>query len=351
MRKDSRLTIGLLVAVLIASASLLAAAPAQAVDRDPASFVWIFSNTGYSSQDSALGMSRGEAWPIIFGTNQTVALRPTQNPQNSNRYWHQIGPGVGSSPLATSAADGRVAGAGTSSAFIVSPTGAITFLPTGTRSVDFTPGGALVYANGQSFDNVTGFAYNGTTVRDVAVSPFGDAGLITTGDQFYSTLTGTLQTIDNNLPIQFQGQGSLTFDAQGRPHAIDRYASAFSFDTVSGQWSVTSLGSTLGGKPAAIAADSQGTVGAAFVNSSSELIYAYWTNSAGWNTMVVDTGVSPSYQVGLEFDYEDLPVISYSTFGSLMLAYDPIVAVPEPGSLALVGGLGLVVLSRRRRSR
>lgn len=332
------------------TAATFATAPAAAVDRDPGSFVWIYSDTGFSSSGSALGLSRGLAWPVIFGEDTTIALFPTSGGQGFS-YWNEIGPGLGDNPKATSTIDGRVAGAGFGSAFVLSPTGSITFLPEDTNSVDFSNGGALIYSNnsGDPSNRVTGFAYSSSTpVEDVAVSPFGDAGALTSSGEFYSTLTGDFEDFDLNTALPYTGNGELTFDAQGRPHIIDRQARVFSFDTTSGEWVLTVLGSTIAGPTSTIAADTTGTVGAAFVNSSNELIYAYWTNSAGWQSVVVDTDVD-FQEVGLAFDYDNLPVISYAKQGSLWLAYDPIVEVPEPASFSLLAGLGLLLAGRRRR--
>lgn len=339
-----------LVGALVAVGSV---SPAFATDRAPESFVWIITDTGYQSQDSALGMARGLSWPVIFGTNETIGLQSTSTlGPNGPTYWHQLGGGVGGNPNATSTPDGQVAGAGIAVGYIIGPTGSVTVLPNGTNAVDFNAGGSLVYSIGYGQPTqVVGFAYNnnGSSVRDIAVSPFGDGGVITADGDFYSTLTGDFQSVAEDSGLFYEGLGSLTFDAQGRPHVIDRNAQVFSFDTISGVWTGTILDDVPGNRAAAIAADTTGTVGAAFVNSSDELIYAYWTNSAGWQSMIVDFNVDANNQVGLAFDADDLPVISYSAGGDLKLAYDPIVAVPEPGSFALAGGLGLFILGRRRR--
>lgn len=339
--------IGLGIAVFATTAltAALATTSAQAVDRAPDSFVWIFSETDAQAQDSALALARGQAWPVIFGEDETIALRPTGG--GVGDFWHTIGPGVGQSPKAASSIDGKVAGAGDDNAFVVGPTGGLTFLPPETDSVAFSPGGAVVY--GSDFNNsVAGFSYPGNPAQlfDVAVSPFGDGGALA-GDQFYSTLTGEFQSVSAGTGVGFAGDGRLTFDAQGRPHVIDAFANVFHFSTITGQWEATSLGDAIP-VTADIAADSQGTVGAAFVNDNNDLIYRYWTNGAGWQTTVVDTNVEPN-QVGLAFDHDDLPVISYSKDLSLWVAYDPIVTVPEPASLTLLAGLGLLSMTRRRR--
>ena len=179
------------------------------------------------------------------------------------------------------------------------------------------------------------------------MSPFGDGGVVA-GNEFYSTLTGDSQDFTLNSPLQYSGLGDLAFDAQGRPHIIDNDGNIFSFDTTSASWVSARPGDAVFGTTR-IAADSQGTVGAAFVEDfTGNLIYAYWTNSAGWQTTIVDTNVN-SDRVGLAFDYDDLPVISYSKQGNLWVAYDPVVSVPEPASLTLLAGLGLLVGARRRR--
>lgn len=327
--------------------ALIASPRAWAADRDPASFVWIISDTGFGSQDSTLAMSRGAAWPVVFGEFETITLRPVEN-TFTNTFWHDIAPGLGSGLLrASSSSNGSVAGVSDNSNFPglqISPTGGITFLASDVIAVDHSTGGALVTATDST---VTGFPYDaGSRIDDIAVSPFGEGGVLR-GYEFFDSVTGDSVYLPN-----FGGQpsddGSLTYDALGRPHVVFANGAVYDFDTIAGTWTAGWIGSTANNSAIPIAADSTGVVGAAYVDSSTfDLIYAYWSASAGWNTTTVDTFVDPHYQIGLDFDYDDLPVISYVKGNSLYVAYDPIVAVPEPTAVMLLSGLGLLMLQRR----
>ncbi|MBB6429295.1 hypothetical protein [Algisphaera agarilytica] len=342
-----RIWAGMGVAVMCVSAWV---APAKAVDRDPSSFVWLFSDTGYAAQGTGLAMSRGKAWPVVFGTSDTFTLRPTSG-GTFGGFWSDVAAPLGFGPIRTaSSSNGSVAGVNffgnNNGGYIVGPTGTSTTLSSGIVAVDYTASGVLVTATENS---VNGFVYDGQFgIQDIAVSPFGDGGVLRNGE-FYSTLTNDAISLTFATGTTYTGLGSLVFDAQGRPHVVDREGNAFSFETNAGGWSATSLG-TVGNTNSRlpIAADSTGTVGTAYVNNNSELIYAYWTASAGWQSTLVALNADQGFQIGLDFDYEDLPVISYVDLnsGNVVVAYDPI-AVPEP-SVAVVCGLMSGLLLRRR---
>ena len=103
-------------------------------------------------------------------------------------------------------------------------------------------------------------------------------------------------------------------------------------------------------------ADREGGVGLAYINSGGQLAYLHNDGSGLWASELVmnfETGMyvesNPTLGVGLAFDVQNNPVISYKDYESgLSLAYDP-VAVPEPATMALFI-LGATIIRRRRHS-
>jgi hypothetical protein len=96
-----------------------------------------------------------------------------------------------------------------------------------------------------------------------------------------------------------------------------------------------------------IESDGVGGVGIAYI-SDSTLRFAY-NGGNGWEVESLRDALSVP-GIGLAFDEENNPVISYvdAATGKLTLAYDPIVPVPEPASIALLG-LGAIAVIRRKR--
>jgi len=99
-----------------------------------------------------------------------------------------------------------------------------------------------------------------------------------------------------------------------------------------------------------VASDSQGGVGIAY-SSPDGLKYMH-NNGSGWDidNVIIDAVSTDFGDVGLAFDAQDIPVISYTNSGgNLWLAYDPPSMVPEPASLALllIGGFAI---ARKRKN-
>ena len=115
------------------------------------------------------------------------------------------------------------------------------------------------------------------------------------------------------------------------------------FNPMTASWDVSIVDSFIESDFFTVAADSKGGVGISYV-SNNELSYAYFDGDC-WNIdrlCTADFGIMP----GLDFDYEDNPVIAFSQNGDLKIAYDPIVA-PEPATLLFLG-FGGVVLRRKK---
>ena len=131
------------------------------------------------------------------------------------------------------------------------------------------------------------------------------------------------------------------------------------YDPVTLSWSVSGLGAIDGYDAGnfTMTADGKGGVGLAYVDVDGFLQYCYndgggmWSNETVMNfeTSQNVLASSPRVSVGLAFDADDNPVISYrDEYYGLSLAYDPVV-IPEPAILGLLV-LGASLIRRRRNS-
>ncbi len=113
--------------------------------------------------------------------------------------------------------------------------------------------------------------------------------------------------------------------------------------------SITSgiIDNTLYSESFSMAADENGGVGIAYVadhQGTPTLSFAYNDGSGIWNIERIHD--ADPYRVGLTFDYDNNPVISYSYMGDLRMAYDPVVT-PEPAT-ALILAVGGFFIKRRK---
>lgn len=342
---------------------------------------WSFQSTNISltGGQTAVAMRNGMAWPVIITDFQTASssygsaysLFPSSLDGSSRGSWQGIGSGFYTSEpgrlRAASSPDGRVAfaaeapsspGAGMGGK-VSSVSGGWGSLVSGTLAVSFSDSGSLFSAGLGSVAGVG--AYPGmSSIIDMAVAPNGDVGVVesssTGGVRYwhYSAWNGwTSATFASNTPSFWSPSIDVEFDSLNRPHIVGVTTAgqvlALDFSTVTGTWSSTILANSVGTSYCALAANSKGTVGTAYL-SSNQVVYAYKDDNAEWASTVVAFSSRSQELLGIDYDYADLPVLSYSDYtGMLTLAYDPIV-VPEPTGVALVSVLTGVSLLRRRRA-
>ena len=225
-----------------------------------------------------------------------------------------------------------------------------------------TPGGAVRYRRSDGVWRTAAFMETDPTYGNpsIAFDPGGDLALLTGGVyQHYSPLTGwTEETILPNTPNQIYCK-DLAFDAAGKPHTLCQLGRNFLLDgdPRTGEWIPTELGDLIPsegmvyGRPQ-LATDENGTVATALSYGTS--VYYLWNDGTGWQSEEVqgaaaNPGLGFPRFCGIDFDHENLPVISYTqSDGKIGIAYDPIVAVPEPSVLTFLA-MGLMLGKRRLR--
>jgi len=340
--------------VVVSMAFAGVAMPAHATPGGGPSFLWSFHDTdgAPTSSQNALAMRNGNVWPTVFnGGGDGFGLFSTG--------WQLIGQNfVAANPrlrAAQSTAGGVAVVDGIEGVVLNVPNSfaAIGDGSIGIIDVAFTPDGTLATLN--EFGEISIAPPPTGAANDIVafdVSPFGEIGGVTTFGEFveYSPLTATWSvtslTSKGFLPFSDEGL-SMTYDSAGRAH-VGNAGNVASFDPVLGDWVVSSLP----GDPSdfiELEANAFGVAGTAFFDGD-DLVYAYNDNNAGWQTTVVTTvpGGGPANQlVGINYDFEGLPVLAYSYGGTLEVAYDPIV-VPEPASAVLLVGVGCLLVRRRR---
>jgi hypothetical protein len=353
------------------------ASPAWA---DPGgSLNWTFQDTTITTSgagQTALAMRNGMAWPVIFSDTTPYAaytLFPAGG-KSGGASWQPFGPSglfkTGYRLRTASSPDGRVACVSNDSpggqimplsGSVTIPSGGWISLPANTKAVAFDRNGALYTATYNSVS--AGPKFTGTNIVDVAVSPAGDIGVIDSSRKYWqyspwvgSWLSTTVPFPQPNPPVTLRPESmDLTFDSLSRPHVVGGSSTgiyAFDFSIISGSWTTTMLGTTGNSSTyLALAANNKAQVATAWVDTTGSLVYAYKEDNAAWSSTIVSgSAYAGQKQVGIAYDYADLPVLSYvgASPKTIMLAYDP-VAAPEPGSLG-VFALAAVLSLRRRRT-
>jgi hypothetical protein len=201
---------------------------------------------------------------------------------------------------------------------------------------------------------------------NIAAAPNGDLGVLTRlGEQnrawfsFYSPLAD--DWTDTRLPVVYKSD--IAFDTRNIPHILSGTSLYFVWDSDphTGDWNVTSLIDLIPdtimtyimGYPQ-LATSADGTVATAV--SYEDTLYYIWNDGTGWQAEVVPGAEvkvgDPPFNFrfcGIAFDYEGLPVITYTkTNGKLGIAYDPVIT-PEPMTLGILAA-GLILIQRKRKS-
>lgn len=141
--------------------------------------------------------------------------------------------------------------------------------------------------------------------------------------------------------VHISGALDMTLSSNDVPYVayVDNgHLKACSYDVHSGSWMFSSL-DYIGSDNFCMATDGEGGVGLAYVTDNDMLKFIF-NDGSGWRLGEELTAADYHTQVGLAFDDEDNPVISYGNGGDVWIAYDPVV-VPEPATLGLllIGGI------------
>jgi hypothetical protein len=160
------------------------------------------------------------------------------------------------------------------------------------------------------------------------------------------------------------GNVSLAFGPDNEPAITYWTASgglAFAtFDTIQGAWESSILATNVMDSQVDVVFDQLGRPALSYA-AGSEVHYRI-NDGGGWADYRLPTGTDPQtginrtpYKSGataLAFDYNNIPMIAYSSISSgIVLAYDPIAPEPATALLVLLGGVGLSRVGHHRERR
>jgi hypothetical protein len=354
-------------------------------------WLYQFTSATTTSQNpqTALAMGGSKSWPVVFaptiasGFIQSVTLSPFRSPL-SNTYWSPLAayPVPNSSqPIlsAKSTSKGQIGVAVTvPSSINVTDTTSVAFLGTRQSGLGYVAAGALGLAVNPNqelvaptFGWLAGSGIAAGATRAVTIDPWGSLGAVVANPFSYYEKNG--QSGWQSAPLSYTTLGSvgsnnyyadIAYDGSGSPaiaYASGASVMAAHFDIRSGQWQQTPLGigntfsSAIPLYPT-MATDSKGGVGVSWVSTSgsSTVMYAYKPRDGAWAIHPVTSSVSvplsiggslateavrAQTRVGLDFDANDLPVISFvGASGRVYVAYDPVIQPDEiPDTIRVVG--------------
>ena len=330
---------------------------------------WEFQDTGWNASGAgapgALAMRGGLVWPTIFAVEgSALSVFPVKAPEMES-YWHLIGEDLFGQQIqperirAASHPDGKVLAVGSNKRGVVSmlPYG-WTDLPEGITAAAFDGDGNVVWADRDGIAGL-GLPQAAQPIVDIAVSSCGNVAAIDAELNYheYNPWTDTwgrpedLRMLADNLDLE---SVDLEFDARCRPHVVGHSPErdelvALDFHPAIGWSKEVLVEDMLIPTWLALAANSQGVVGTAWERAG-ELTYAFKTDLDPWAKTTVTAGLGGPVvdAVGVAFDHNDLPVLSYVKDANIWLAYDPVI-VPEPAAMTLFAIGGAAFCRGRRR--
>jgi hypothetical protein len=333
--------------------------------------------------DSAIGMRSGNAWPVVAysgnGPNSGVtAMLPgawAKGPVSfTNQGWYLDGATATDGTVGFVSSNGQVvtlSKTGWSSSYCSGDV----FPAPSKNSIAFTSNSApgVLYKSGSSnlmLAMKSGGAWYSSTVHtsimggyaldfdsynqaNVAFSDGDRLGYATkgvlTGNQWVYNSYEDAPVIGNVMQMDMALAADdtpyvLYSDNSGPP--LLKYAV---YDRQSDSWMTNILDALSDPQNFCVTADSSGGIGVAYVADLAGqdiLSYAY-NDGSGWTWLDRLVAARPEWMVGLTFDYENNPVISFTDqMGNLAIAYDPVV-IPEPATMAIFA-LGFALIRRRK---
>jgi hypothetical protein len=334
--------------------------------------------TAIGGGNTAIGMRSGATWPVVVTNTATAAMVPGG--------WARTTGGLGTGPGPMGPLDGATSHDGKSMVFASGYGEILTFGSSGWNrssilgwgwksSVAFTrdnnpavltnSGNSLTLSvrnAGQWYSNSLGrtadnFAldYDSYNQANVVYSQgnsliYGTKGALTGNQWNFSQYAMELPPVDGPL--------DLALNSNDVPFVTYRTNSTglvcSTYNRAQGQWTSNTI-SSLVFNNYCMASDSQGGIGIAYVTNSpgyDTIGFTYINGDQSWSTDSLWTAPSNlmfDMGIGLAFDAENNPVISYNTGGEVWIAYDPMV-IPEPATMSLLL-LGTMVSLRLRRSK
>ena len=325
---------------------------------------------------SALAMRNDYTWPTIVAFDSGITRSFVQTPVGWLDGYTSSGQSNSGYVRAASDDNGNAAFITHNSTIAISSEG-WTVLGNSNREiynhdVAFNSDGQISVLNEQSVSTFNGIGwsssswwngqYDGLLGAALAYDSYGQANVVgyANGSLYYAmqgSLTGGNWIVDVESPIADNVDGAIDFTLTNNDVPVVAYVEdnqhlAVSFyDIKTADWSSSIISDMHSYDSFVIDSDSKGGVGLAYITND-YLHYQYFEGT-GWSYADELAVAYSEGTIGLDFDYKDNPVISYSGVNpdngsqGLIVAYDPIVT-PEPVTVGLLSLGGLLVTRRRR---